>query len=231
MTLVAGLARESDVAHARIFEAIPRILGGDPGERTTLDPGTSKMLCILLGGDFTGQRGSGPLWSEAEIDDEQFLLHFGDQRRRKPLSYFPTLARSVVRALMALAGLPRIAEPVVAVLPAGSLPRVRAGNLRVGGFLPWSYPTRVVWFVPRPTWLRIVVRHNVENSSSLWSGPIPMGGPLALPSELAPWAPPPRQFDDFSPPLTCPACGACASRYRRIDTALVCSSCNRSFEH
>jgi hypothetical protein len=194
-------------AEARAFGQVREVLAGRL--RVPLDAGSSKVLFILF-------RSA----TDAVVTPDVFGVHFGPQKRRRPFSYFRSLAPAVVSELLDRAALESVAEPLIIGLPAGDV-------ARVPGYPAWSFDAKLVWIVPAAE-VKIVVRHSPERWSAPFVRPIPTDGPLAL-RELPDWA---LQVEhrNFERPLECPRCGTQSSCYRQAGNALVCQRCGRSFE-
>jgi hypothetical protein len=219
---------ELDDGGERAFDWVKQILDGGP--RVPLGFG-SKMLCIVLGGDFEESE-TVEAGANVELTQKAFEVHFPPQKRRRPSSYFRSLALPVVSELMTRAALRRVTRSVVVGVPAGRVPRLGSEAIAEGtepGFPAWSYGPKLVWIVPGMDIVRLFVRPAPEPWRRSWSDEIPVDGPLALPPELPPWAPEPHVFVSFDEPRACPHCQSPSLRYRRADDILICPKCARSF--
>jgi hypothetical protein len=247
---------KSGDAEDRAFDRVKQCLNGGP--RIPLDPGSSKMLLLLLAGEFerpsgrvvvidldtgtsrlaegaeiSSRLGLGARGVEAEITRTTFVVHFSSRRSGRPSSYVRSNAPSMVSELMTLANLQMVTRSIVVGLPAGHVSVVGGKVLPefpVPSYPAWSYGPKLVWIVHDTDTVRLVVRPGPEPWRHPWSNEPPVDGPFALPLELPPWTPEGTVFASFEEPMACPHCGSTSSRYRQIeDDFLVCPRCARSF--
>jgi len=194
-------------ADEHAFDDVCRVIRG---ERRIALGRSAKMLRIVLG---TGN-------TDMLSDRARFVVEI-HERRRRPLQDFRRLAPAVVSELLIRTSMDAVFEPTVVGMPAGTVP----ATLENGG---WSYPNKLVWFVPTTTSLKVIVRDATYANLIAATSPIPLDGPLAL-RELPSWAPPIPVYRDFDPPFVCPNCRLACTRFRELGGALICSGCGRSF--
>lgn len=189
------------------FEVLNDVLDG----RRRVEP-DAKMLWILLGDG-----------RDATITRDEFVVHFGPMKRRRPLGYYRRFGPGVLSYILERGGVSNVSAPIVIGLPATDLPRLSKG----GG--PGHRGPLTVWVVRTTRSVRVVVRAAIKEWRAAYSGPIPPSGLLALPDPPEEWRPAEKVWIDLSEPLECARCGASGSRYRQLPDALICLSCGCSF--
>jgi rubredoxin len=192
----------------RAFHVLGDVLAGT---RVPLDACTSKTMLVVLDVD-----------TDTLVTPSAFLVHRGTQKQRRPLSYSRRFAPAIVSELMWRANVERVTSPIVIGLPAGNVPKVPL-------FSTWSYAAVLVWLVPSPSAVKLIVRRSPEAWREPYVRDIPSEGPFAL-RELPEWCPAKTSWTTLDVALSCPSCGVSSTRYRELADALVCSACGRSFK-
>ncbi len=192
------------------FERVRALLRGESFDARV--DGSRKMMGFVLGGDGSNTR----------ITRESVELQFVGQVRRRPHSYFLSLAPGIVMDIMARLGVSEVLQPTVGVL--------EPSRAVLEPWLPQrGLEEEACWIVPSPEAIDIVVRPlSIEERPA--TGPIPRGGPWRLPEPLR-WVKPEPVYVSFDGGLRCPRCESMSPTFRSLgDGVLVCGICGRSFE-
>ena len=142
--------------------------------------------------------------SDARIDRGGLRVRW--PRRRKPSSYFPSLAPHLISLLRAGAPGGEIGEPFA----------LTGGSLRI---LPLTQGVEERWIWVSRTSDAILIECRV-----------PIGGtrqPISA-SNLPFWEPAPRRMATFPEGRSCTACGVTSARFRLLKEALICLKCGCS---
>jgi hypothetical protein len=147
---------------------------------------------------------AGPTGADSEIGPAGFSVLW--PFRRDAFRYWPSLGPHVVGILRALAPGGSLAAPFRVEAPALSRVAIRR-------------ETEARWFWVSSSKERIVIACRIAVDS---------GPPPTSPSALPPWTAAAKVFARFRIPRPCEHCREPSTRYRLLDSVLICQRCGRS---